>query len=508
MVINILEYLENSAEQWPEKTALADDKNALTFAEWHAQAQSIGTAIAQAANSALRQAVLVFVDRRIEGLVCAMGVVESGNFYVPIDCKMPYERVKLIADVCKPIAAVATTEADLKTLDQIAFDGLKFLYNDVKEHASDKALLAEIREQIIDLDPVYSIFTSGSTGVPKGVVISHRGMIDLADWLVETFEFTENDALGNQTPFYFDGSVKDICICLKSGATLNVIGKKYFTFTKLLMPLLNERKITAILWATSAIVLVGNSDILSVALPEYLRLVTFAGEAMPAKQLRTWQEKLPNVRFVNLYGPTEITVDCTYFDVKRPYADDEYIPIGKACRNMQVLVLKDDDLEANVDEVGELCVRGTGVALGYYGNRTKTDEVFVQNPLNPLFNDIIYRTGDLVKPDPDGNLVFVSRKDFQVKHKGNRIELGEIEVAVNAIDGVTNATCIFDQQNDKLVLYYTTVDGQPIDIINLVKERIPVYMFPEVVNHLVQMPYNLNGKIDRIELKKRYENGE
>ena len=505
MITNILEYLEQIVRHLPNKVALADDKLSLTFCQWQQQAESIGTAITQATYSTIRRAVLVFVDRRIEGLVGAMGAVESGNFYVPIDCKMPFERVRLIAEVCKPIAAVATTETDLKTLDQIEFAGPRFLYDKVKDHDADKQLLSSIREQIIDLDPVYSIFTSGSTGVPKGVVISHRGMIDLADWLVETFEFTEADALGNQTPFYFDGSVKDICICLKSGATLNVIGKKYFTFTKQLMPLLNERHITAILWATSAIVLVGNSDILNVALPEHLRLVTFAGEAMPAKQLRTWQEKLPNVRFVNLYGPTEITVDCTYFDVTRQYADDEYIPIGKACRNMQVLVLKDDDTEAAVGEVGELCVRGSGVALGYYGNRAKTDEVFVQNPLNPLYNDIIYRTGDLVKPEIDGNLVFVSRKDFQVKHKGNRIELGEIEVAVNAIDGVTNAACIFDHEQDKLVLYYTTMDGQPLDIINLVKERIPVYMFPEVVNHLVQMPYNLNGKIDRIALKKQYE---
>ena len=507
MITNILEYLEQTAQRQPEKTALADDKLSLSFGQWLQQAENIGTAIAQATNSTIRRAVLVFVDRRIEGLVGAMGAVESGNFYVPIDCKMPFERVRLIADVCKPIAAVATTEADLKTLDQIEFAGPRFIYNEVKEHAADKQLLAAIREQIIDLDPVYSIFTSGSTGVPKGVVISHRGMIDLADWLVETFQFTEADALGNQTPFYFDGSVKDICICLKSGATLNVIGKKYFTFTKQLMPFLNDRHITAILWATSAIVLVGNSDILSVALPEHLRLVTFAGEAMPAKQLRTWQEKLPNVRFVNLYGPTEITVDCTYFDVTRHYADDEYIPIGKACRNMHVLVLKDDDTEAAVGEVGELCVRGSGVALGYYGNRTKTDEVFVQNPLNPLYNDIIYRTGDLVKPEADGNMVFVSRKDFQVKHKGNRIELGEIEVTVNAIDGVTNAACIFDQEQDKLVLYYTTADGAERDVINLVKERIPVYMFPEVIIHLKSMPFNMNGKIDRIELQKQYEAG-
>ena len=502
MINNILDYLEQTARRFPEKVALADDKLALSFRQWEQQAESIGTAIVEVTDCSIRRAVLVFVDRRIEGLVGAMGAVESGNFYVPIDCKMPYERVRLIVDVCQPIAAVVTTEADLRTLEYIKFSEPILHYNEAKEHLINEPLLTGIRKQIIDLDPVYSIFTSGSTGVPKGVVISHRGMIDLADWLVDTFSFSDHDSLGNQTPFYFDGSVKDICICLKCGATLNVIGRKYFTFTKLLIPFLNDRHITAILWATSAIVMVGNSDILNVALPEHLRLVTFAGESMPAKQLRTWQEKLPNVRFVNLYGPTEITVDCTFFDVTRVYKDDEFIPIGKACRNMQVLVLKDDNTEAEVGEVGELCVRGSGVALGYYGNQTKTNDVFVQNPLNPMYNDIIYRTGDLVRTSEDGNLVFVSRKDFQVKHKGNRIELGEIEAAVNAIEGISNAVCVFDQKNDKLLLFYTTLDGQPKDIINLVKERIPVYMFPEIIRHLCQMPYNLNGKIDRIALSQ------
>ncbi len=505
MVTNILSYLDNIVLRFPDKTAIADDKRSLTFKQWQTEAECIGTRIARDAKDVMRRAVLVFVDRKIDTLVGFMGVLESGNFYVPIDCKMPFERVKLIANVCNAIAAVTISDRDNLILDQIGFLGFRYNYSDAIQETKDETLLVEIRRQIIDLDPVYSIFTSGSTGVPKGVLISHRGMIDLADWLVETFKFTDNDALGNQTPFYFDGSVKDICICLRSGATLNVIDKKYFTFTKHLIPLLNERHITAILWATSAIVMVGNSNILDSVLPEHLRLVAFAGEAMPAKQLRTWQEKLPDVRFVNLYGPTEITVDCTYFDVTRPYSDDEYIPIGKSCPNKQVLVLKDDDTEATFGEVGELCVRGSGVALGYYGNRIKTNEVFIQNPLNSFYNDTIYRTGDLVRIAEDGNLIFVSRKDFQVKHKGNRIELGEIEVAVNAIDGVTNAACIIDQPDDKLILYYTTTDGQPVDMVNLVKERIPVYMFPEVINHLHQMPYNMNGKIDRIELKKWYE---
>lgn len=505
MVTNILEYLDSAAKQWSDKTAIADDKNALTFAQWQDYAERIGTTISRKTGGVLRKPILVFVDRRIEGLVGFMGVVESGNFYVPIDCRMPDQRVKLIAEVLSPVAAVTVTDADDAILNKINFQGVRLKYAEVISSDKDETLLNRIRIQTIDLDPVYSIFTSGSTGIPKGVIISQRGMIDLAEWLVDTFGFTENDALGNQTPFYFDGSVKDICICLKSGATMHIIGKKYFTFPKLLIPFLNDRKITCILWATSAITLIGNSDILSISTPMYLRIVTFAGEAMPAKQLKVWMNKLPDCKYVNLYGPTEITVDCTYYEVQREFDDNEYIPIGKACRNKQVIVLNDSNQSVKPGEPGELCVRGTGVALGYYNNYQKTSEVFVQNPLNPFYEDRIYRTGDIVKYNEKGELIFVSRKDFQVKHKGNRIELGEIEVAVNSIPTVTNAACIFDQSNDKIVLYYTTNDAQELDIINLIKDKIPVYMYPETIILVKDMPYNLNGKIDRIELKNMYE---
>lgn len=505
MITNILTYLEESAARFADKTAIADDKNSVTFSQWNQYSRNIGTAISKATEGALRKPVLVFVDRRIEGLVGFMGVVQSGNFYVPIDCKMPEQRVKLIVEVLSPIAAITVTDKDNKILDLIDFKGARFRYEEAIAAESNEDLLARIRKQMIDTDPVYSIFTSGSTGVPKGVIISQRGMIDLAEWLVNTFNFTSDDALGNQTPFYFDGSVKDICICLKSGATLNIIGKKYFTFPKLIISFLNDRKITACLWATSAIVLIGNSDILSVALPEHLRIVTFAGEAMPAKQLKVWMSKLPNTTFVNLYGPTEITVDCTYYEVDREFGDDEFIPIGRPCQNKQIVVLNDDNQLVKVGEPGELCVRGTGVALGYYNNPGKTQEVFVQNPLNPFYEDKIYRTGDIVKYNEKGELEFVSRKDFQIKHKGNRIEMGEIEVAVNSIPEVTNAACIFDQSKDKIVLYYTTSGGQELDIINLVKDKIPVYMFPEVITMLKMMPYNMNGKIDRIQLKKIYD---
>ena len=504
MNINVLEYLDNSALLYADKIAIADDKNKITFAQWRQYAESIGTALLNTTGDNIRKPVLVFVDRDINGLIGFMGVVESGNFYVPIDRKMPSERIKLIIEVLNPIAAIVSNNKEKSILDSIAFDGIILSLDVVENFDIDKKKLEIVRSKMIDTDPLYAIFTSGSTGIPKGVIISHRGVIDLAEWLVDTFNFTSEDVLGNQTPFYFDGSVKDIYICLKSGATLNVIARKYFTFPKLLINFLNDRRVTSILWATSAIVLIGNTNILDELKPEYVNKVFFAGEAMPAKQLMVWKKKLPSAMFVNLYGPTEVTVDCTYYIVDREFADDEYIPIGKACRNMEILVFNKDNKLVTLGEAGELCVRGSGVSMGYYNNREKTNEAFVQNPLHNYYHDIVYRTGDIVKYNERGEIVFCSRKDFQIKHMGNRIEMGEIESAVNSINGVTNAACIYDNDSKKIVLFYTTSSGECLDIINLIKSKLPKYMFPNIVSHLAQMPYNMNGKIDRIVLKKMY----
>jgi len=262
MVTNILEYLYDKVVRFPDKIGIADDKLSLTFAQWADEAENIGSQLIETTGGVMRCPVLVFVDRKIDTLVGFMGVVESGNFYVPIDCKMPYERVKLISDVCQPIAAITVSDKDYTTLDQIEFKGVRLNYAEAKRAPKNVESLAVVRRNIIDLDPVYSIFTSGSTGVPKGVLISHRGMMDFADFLVERFGITDEDVVANQAPFYFDCSVKDIGICLRSGATLNIIPKKCFAFPKLLIQFLNERKVTCLFWATSAVILVANMGIL------------------------------------------------------------------------------------------------------------------------------------------------------------------------------------------------------------------------------------------------------
>lgn len=217
---------------------------------------------------------------------------------------------------------------------------------------------------------------------------------------------------------------------------------------------------------------------------------------MPTKQLNMWIKKLPHAMFANLFGPTETTDICTYYVVDRKIENTESLPIGKHCDNCDVMVIKEDGTEARDGEEGELCVRGSFLAAGYYKNPEKTNQVFVQNPLNKAYPEVVYRTGDIVKYNEKGELIYISRKDFQIKHMGYRIELGEIENRINNIDGIMNCACIYDTENSKIVLFYQgNIDE--VEILNKAKEKLTNYMVPNKVVKLDKLPYNANGKIDR-----------
>ena len=234
--------------------------------------------------------------------------------------------------------------------------------------------------------------------------------------------------------------------------------------------------------------------------PEHVRTVAFASEVFPIRQLNLWRAALPQARFINLYGPTETTGICCYYEVDREFAEDENLPVGRPFRNTEVILLDENDQVPPVGGQGEICIRGTRLTLGYYRNPEKTEAAFVQNPLNKLYPEKIYRTGDLGKFNDRGELVFLSRKDYQIKHMGHRIELGEIETVANTHEGVNSACCLFDNEKKKLILCYAGT-AAVAELAAYLKEKLPRYMIPNAIKPLEAMPFTPNGKIDRNLLK-------
>lgn len=499
MAINLIEYLDESARKFPDKLAVSDEKIELTFSELRKNAMAAASYIHNMTN-AKNKPIAVEVDRCTESIVMFLGVLYSGNFYVPIDNKMPDDRVSIIIKDINPSLCLDIREKSFFN----KFNVKRASYEVIINHEIDEKALNFIKENTIDIDPCYTMYTSGSTGIPKGVVISHRMVMDFADFLSNTFGINEQDILANQAPFYFDCSVKCIYQMLRNGCTMYIMRPMYFMFPIRAIEFFNKKKVTTLLWATSGLNILSSSGVFKSLKPETVNKVFFSGEMLYAKDYLLWKEACQDeAMFINLYGPTEVTVDCAYYIINREFSSEDVIPIGKACSNMNVYLLDENNELVKGTEIGEICARGTGLSYGYYNNPEKTEEVFVQNPFNSNYRDIIYRTGDLGKYNEYGELVYVSRKDHQIKHKGNRIELGEIETSAMAMDRIDEAAVIYDEKNKKIVLACKTKLEKPT-IMNYLKEKIPRYMMPDEILIFEKLPYNRNGKIDRVKIKVDY----
>ena len=436
-----------------------------------------------------------------KAIAAFFGCVYGGNYYVPIDEEMPRFRIDLIFDNLKPKAMICDAST-LEMAKTFQFDGEIMLYDEVSRSEINDEALADIRDRQLDTDPIYIVFTSGSTGIPKGVVACHRSVIDYIENLSEVLEFNEDTRFANQTPLYFDACLKELYPTLKFGATTYIVPKSLFMFPVKLVEFLNEHKINTVCWVVSALTMISSFKTFDKVVPQYLHTIAFGSEVFPIKQFNIWKETLPNAKFTNLYGPTETTGMCCYYKVNRDFALDEVMPVGRPFHNTEILLLNEKNELAKDGEVGEICVRGTSLTLGYYHNFEKTNEVFVQNPLNDRYPELIYRTGDLGKRNEFGELVFVSRKDYQIKHMGHRIELGEIEVNVNMLDGISSSCCVYNKEKGKIVLFYVG-EMEVKDLVSTLKEKLPRYMIPNRVEKLETMPLTANGKLDRVTLAKR-----
>lgn len=506
---NVLEYLENSCTAFPEKVVFADDKSEITYSEFVKRAKYLGAYLLEnELHGKTAVPIAVFIDRSINSLSGFFGAVYSGCFYVPIDRQMPAARIALILDTLKP-EVILGEEKDKKVLASLQRTEKLLSLSQLTEETKDleeqqKKLLSEVRRKSLDTDPLYAIFTSGSTGVPKGVLVSHRSVIDLIDNFKEEFSFTEECIFGNQAPFDFDVSVKDIYSTIKNGATMYVIPKVMFSFPVKLIAFMNEKKINTIIWAVSALRIIENLNAFTKELPKYLKTIMFSGEVMHNKILNYWRKYLPDVQYVNLYGPTEITCNCTYYKVDRPFADDEVLPIGVAFLNSGVFLLDGDRQVTEKKTAGEICIKGSSLALGYYNNAEKTAEAFCQNPLNPFYPERIYRTGDIGMFNEKDELIFLSRKDDQIKHMGHRIELGEVEAAANSLDFLDAAVCLYDKAEGKIVMFYQSEVPCDKELLKAMGKKLPKYMFPNKLCHFEKLPLNKNNKIDRTYLREHF----
>lgn len=499
---NILEYLEQTVQKFPDKIAFANENMGMTFSEVYQVSRSIGTCLAK--KDYKREPVVIYMKKHPHMIAAFWGVVYSSCFYVPIDEEMPEFRIQLIFQNLKPRAVICDETTCDKVKDFADFDGEVLLYDDIFGGEIDEELLAQVRRDSIDTDPIYIVFTSGSTGVPKGVVACHRSVIDYVENLTEVLQITEDSVLANQTPLYFDACLKELFSSLKYGATTYLVPKSLFMFPIKLVEFLNEHKINTVCWVVSALTMISSMKTFDKVVPKYLHTIAFGSEVFPIKQFNLWKKTLPNARFINLYGPTEATGMSCYYEVNREFEEGDAIPIGRPFKNTEILLLTDENQLAKPGEPGEICIRGTALTLGYYNNFEKTDEAFVQNPLNSSYHELIYRTGDIGKRNEYGELVFISRKDYQIKHMGHRIELGEIEAHVNMIEGIRAACCIYDKEKGKIILFYVgDIDSK--ELITSLKNTLPRYMIPNNVFDLEMMPLTANGKVDRNKLKQIYE---
>ncbi|MFK2878561.1 amino acid adenylation domain-containing protein [Rhodanobacter hydrolyticus] len=499
MMLNVVDFLEQGAlRRFSDKAAIVDGGRVLTFAELAADARCCATQLVRRLDK-VNQAVAVYLPKCAETVIANLGIVYSGNAYCNLDIKSPAQRIRNILDKIGPACAI-TSRALAGTLRDIVGPDLEIAcVEDLLEGEINDALLQDRLRRVIDTDPLCIINTSGSTGTPKGVALSHRGTIDFMGWLFATFDFDESVRIGSLSPLYFDIYILELFLCLYKGATLVFVPEQTATFPARLLEFLHDQRISFLFWVPSIMVAIANLDLLGKYDLAALENIFFAGEVFPTKQLNHWRRTLPKARFVNLYGPIEIHVDCTYFIVDREFDDDEPLPIGRPCRNTDILILDDEGHSCAPGERGELCVRGSSLALGYWNDPDKTARAFAQNPLNTRYPERIYRTGDVAWRREDGEIFLVGRKDFQIKHMGYRIDLQEIEHQVHCVEGIGQACVLYNQAVKEITLFYEVLsaDVEPAHIRRRLAEIFPKYMIPTAFRSMASLPRNPNGKVDR-----------
>lgn len=501
---HLLDYFEETVVQQSGIIAVKHNDQDISFGTLKDRAEKLGTYIRMQAHEVTNTPVAVFLPKEINTVIADLGIMYSSNPFMNLDVKTPKERIMNIFELVKP-AAVVTSKKFAGVLSDVSVPVVLIDELDWNDLQSNEEILIERRKMLIDTDPFCLINTSGSTGTPKGVVLNHRSFFDFMAVSNERFGFDGSEIIGSLSPVVFDIYDFELCMLMVNGSQLVLIDAMLAAFPARLLEKIADNHVNFIFWVPSIMVNIANMELLDkIALPD-LKLVWFAGEVFPTKQFLVWYDKLPDVTFANLYGPIEITLDCTYYVVDQRPVESEPLPIGIPYKNTNILLLNDENKKCAIGEEGELCVRGTSLAMGYYNNPEKTAAAFTQNPLNTSYPELIYRTGDMAYMREDGNIMFKGRKDSLIKHMGYRIELGEIEhIIENDLKLVKYCCAVYQYAKKEIVLYYQNDEElTEKDFRAVLSKSFPAYMIPTVYVKMEELPRNTNGKIDRLLLKTK-----
>ena len=526
MAYLIHQLLEESANKWPENEAVRFNGQSLSYSELDRLSNQLARTLIEAGLER-GDRVGIFIQKSLPSIISIFGILKAGGVYVPIDPNAPQSRLGYITQNCDVKILLTSSEKYLGVAGSLADTPITTAIltdpeGSIEGGSSGKEEITRWEEVLrkqsgplrpaagIETDLAYILYTSGSTGQPKGVMISHRTIFTFIDWCHTTFFLTPEDRVTSHAPLHFDLSTFDIFATIKAGAAIVLVPEKMSIFPIQLAKFLQTERITVTYMVPSILSLLVNYGKIEAHDLSSIRLILFAGEVFPIKYLRQLVEKIPGATYYNLYGPTETNV-CTYYRVTpADIAPDQThpVPIGKACENIEVFAVSEDGSKVTeAGREGELWVRGSCVALGYWGDPEKSSKLFVRNPFQTNFDELVYRTGDIVVLDEDRvNWRYVGRRDHMVKSRGYRIELGEIEAALYSYQDVKEAAVVAlpDDLLGNRLKAFVVVGGNPEvsgkDLLAHCRNLLPLYMVPESIEFLEELPKTSTGKINRPQL--------
>jgi amino acid adenylation domain-containing protein len=496
--------LADAALRGPERTALRYDDATLSYAGLEARSNQLARVL-RGRGVRPGDRVALYTNKSLVSVIGIHGILKSGAAYVPLDPNSPAKRLAWILGNCGVRHLVASTQKR-EAIGRIHGQGASLDSVVFADEVLD-ADPAPLPATSIETDLAYILYTSGSTGTPKGVMITHRNALAFVDWAVREFAVSAEDRLSSHAPLHFDLSIFDIFAALEAGASIALIPDGTSTFPLRLAEWIVKNRITIWYSVPSILTQLLQKGRLERHDLSSLRLVLFAGEVFPTRFLRGVMAELPGAEFCNLYGPTETNVITWYRVPTLPEDRNDAIPIGRACANTDLLIVAEDGSRVSEPgQEGELYARGPTVAQGYWGDPERTERGFVRNPFQPAYAERLYRTGDIVTLQPDGNLLFLGRRDRMVKSRGYRIELDEIETVLYEHPQVKEAAVIAvpDEEIGSRILAFLACAEAGVDPIAAVREycgaRLPRYMLPETFELLAELPKTSTGKTDRTAL--------